>query len=123
MALVVVADGGGKLASVTSFVSQSWKEVGDIRLPNLERNSHPPLYNGLARLARPLRRSAGKDGQRTEERVDRDLQGYPHKVGERSRGPVATAEPQMTIVHNSHIGRSRELDTGQLSDNIKKHRQ
>ena len=27
----------------------------------------------------------------------------------------------MTLAPNSHIGKSRELDTGQLSDNIKKH--
>ena len=45
------------------FVSSFWKEVGDTSLPYLEINSHPPLYDGLTRLARPFHRPAGEDRQ------------------------------------------------------------
>lgn len=84
---------GVDLSVLPCFVSSFWKEVGDTSLPYQERNSHPLLHDGLARLARPLHRSAGEDRQRAKKRVDRDLQGYPHKVSERSSGSLATAGP------------------------------
>jgi len=74
------------------FLLAFWKEAGHTSLPYLGRNSHPPFHDGLTRLARPLHRSPGEDRQRAKERVDRDLQGYPHEVSERSGGSVATAE-------------------------------
>src|SRR5882757_4341489 len=75
-------------SSVLSF----WKEVGGTSLPYPERKSHPLLHDGLTRFARPLHRSAGEVRQRTKERVNRDLQGYPHKVSERSGSLVVSAE-------------------------------
>jgi len=84
---------GVDLPQLPFFVSASRKEVGDTSLPDLEINSHPLLHDGLTRLAGPLHRSAGEDRQRAKERVDRDLQGYPHEVSERSGSSMATAEP------------------------------
>ena len=83
---------GVDLPQLPFFLSASRKEVGDTSLPYLEINSHPSLHNGLTRLAGPLHRSAGEDRQRAEERVDRNLQGYPHEVSERSRRSMATTE-------------------------------
>lgn len=82
--------GGGRLPQLPSLVSSFWREVEGTSFPYPERNSHPPLHNGLARLTRSFYRSAGEDGQRIEERADRNLQGYSYEVGDRSGCSLGT---------------------------------
>jgi len=90
---VVVADDGRGSICLSRRSVLRLKEVGDTSLPYPERNSHPPLHDGLARLARPLHRSAGEDRQRVEERVDRDMQGYSYEVSDRNKYSSATLQP------------------------------